>query len=150
MTREINNDNSDKGTIQGGRDGGTPYSVRVVRNTTVQSNFANAALWLNRMGEGNGYYDIYGLDEARKLYDAIGEVLADYDQLIEDEALTGNSRLLNSLPIGSVIQVNNETTRWYKKRLGWVTRPDNDYAQAAFWFDDHDWTITVKYNPEED
>jgi len=101
---------------------------------------------------GGVVYASFTIEDAKAIRDAIDSVIEDYAaiKVEQEEALTGNSRLLDSLPIGSVIQVNNETTRWYKKRLGWVTSPDNDYAQAAFWFDDHDWTITVKYNPEED
>lgn len=133
MTREINDANSDKGTIQGGRDGGLPHSVRVVRNTTVESNFATAALWLNRSGEGSGYYDIYGLDEARKLYEAIGEVLADYDQMIEDAKpkLLTDSELL-ALKRGTIVEFPEGSgdsyagTKWM--RLGWGNE-GNDFVK---------------------
>lgn len=78
--------NSNKATVSGKADNGagTPVALRVVRNTTELSNLPKSALWLNRAGDGNGYYDVYGIDEARELYNAIGEVLADYDQMIEE------------------------------------------------------------------
>lgn len=141
----FNNDNREKGVFSSASD---RVNLRVSRNSEYADNSAGVFLQMKDK-YGTDIYASFALEDAKAIQEAIGSVLSDYD-IIAAQVKTKNSRLLDSLPIGSVIQVNNETTRWYKKQAGWVVGPEGNYAETDIWFDSPYWEITVKYNPEED
>lgn len=142
---DFNTGNRDKVTVAAAY---IDLSIKVARNN---EHSPDSGLFIEVIDpNGRMTYASFSLESAKNLRDGIDSVIEDFATIEAEQETTKNGRLLESLPIGSVIQVNTESTRWYKSRAGWAWIPDGNISHPDAWFDGHGWDITVKYNPEED
>lgn len=142
---DFNTSNRDKVTVT------ATYSNVTARIARNSEHGPESGLFIEVVGRNNeSVYASFSLESAKALRDGIDSVIEDFAAIEAEKETTKNARLLDSLPIGSVIQVNTESTRWYKSRAGWAWIPDGNISHPDAWFDGHGWDITVKYNPEED
>lgn len=149
---KFNMDNREKVTVESSSGRAV---LNVARNTESSSDLA-LYVEFREPKTDKCVYAAFSLDAAKEVRDAIDSVIHDFEEIEVEKALeaemaaTAVSRLLDSLPIGSVVQMNEEATRWTKKSKGWVTHVDNVYASPSTEFDGWGYTVNVKYNPEED